>query len=87
MVRTGGERSLLIFTDMFGTVITKLHMQDDTTIKDGDTYVWKGATDFNQFDEKDIALRNADPEKTKFEFEPGVIVFTDGAKLEAGPSD
>lgn len=81
-----GIKGVAMFNDMFGDLIMRSNLTTDKTIQPGKTLVWNGVIDYNQFLDSDVKLRNSDPDKIKFDFEPEVIVFADGSKLDA-PDD
>ena len=41
------------------------------------------SADYNQFNKDDKRFAEAETEKIRFSFEPSVILFVDGTKLEA----
>ncbi len=82
-----GIKGVAIFTDMFGDVIMRSGLTTDDTIEDGKTSEWKGSIRYNQFEKSHVALRNADPDKIKFDFEPSMIVFGDGTSIKAPDGD
>ncbi|HTT76983.1 MAG TPA: hypothetical protein VMF50_13525 [Candidatus Binataceae bacterium] len=81
-----GIKGITIFKDIFGDVIEKVSLSEDHSIASGATYVWDGSTSYNQFDDKDIKLASTDVTKIQFEFQPQIILFKDGTKLEI-PTD
>lgn len=82
-----GIKGVAIFTDMFGDVIMRSGLTTDDTIQDGKTLEWDGSIRYNQFEKSHVALRTADPDKIKFDFEPSMVVFTDGTNLKAPDAD
>ena len=78
-----GIKGKYIFKDIFGDEILTLNSSMDKTLKAGVKYVESGSgLNYNQFREADNKFLNTPDEKMKFAFQPEIIIFTDGSKLE-----
>lgn len=76
-----GVKGTVILRDMFGDVIKRIGLTDDTQINPGTSYIYNGTIDYNQFKAEDNKLASADPSKLQFEWEPGTYIFASGKKL------
>jgi hypothetical protein len=74
-----GIKGDAVFTDVFGDRLSQNGVSFDGTIAAGKAVAWTGTID--QWATGFRKLRQADPSKTKFEFQTEQIVFTDGSKL------
>jgi hypothetical protein len=81
-----GFKGRLLFKDMFGDTIKALNLSHDDLVPARQKLTWDGETDFNQFMNDDVKLRDADQTKIQMEFLPDAIIFTDGSRLEL-PND
>lgn len=77
-----GVKGIAHFNDMFDDKIQAVSLSYDDGVKAKSTAVYRGSLDYNQFMDKDIKLLNTDLNKLKFIFEPQVILFSDGSKVE-----
>lgn len=73
-------KGFVILKDVFGEPIKRIGLSNDTEIKAGETYIYQGTIDYNQFQEQDKKLASADPNKLQFEWEPGTYIFINGKK-------
>jgi hypothetical protein len=74
-----GVKGAARFVDLFGATISQSGVSYDKTVPAGQTATWTGELD--QFADGFAKLRDVDPAKIKFQFEPMQIVFVDGTKL------
>jgi hypothetical protein len=72
----------IMFTDLFDDEIKTLSFTYDQSIKAGATSNWNATTDYNQFRDEDVRLRNKNLEDLKIVWEPIKIIFEDGSSLE-----
>ena len=77
-----GVKGIAHFNDMFDDRIQAVNVSYDQGIKAKSTSIYQGSVNYNQFMDKDIKLLNIDLSKVKFVFEPHVILFSDGSKIE-----
>lgn len=82
-----GFKGIISFKDMFGDTIKNLTLSYDDGVKAKSTAKYEGSTDYNEFMAEDTKLLNTDLDKIKFEFQPSVIMFTDGTKIELKHTD
>lgn len=75
-------KGILRFTDLFDDEISSIRFTYDERIAAGATAKWNAQTDYNQFIDEDVALRNKDLEDMKIVWEPIKIIFEDGSSLE-----
>jgi len=66
------------FTDLLDNPIASLGMPVNHAISAGGTYVWDAEMEYNQFMERDRALRNADLQNMKVSFVTTKILYEDG---------
>ncbi|WP_447835303.1 hypothetical protein [Aeromonas salmonicida] len=76
-----GVRGTVVFKDVFGETITRINLSNDGDIPAGQTVIYNGSFDYNQFRDQDVKLRNTDRSKLTFEWEPDVYLFEGGKKL------
>lgn len=76
-----GIKGTVIFKDIFGDLIKGVRLSNDSGVAAGDTAIWNGSMDYNQFDDSDSKLRNTSRDKLKFEWEPDTYLFVDGTKM------
>ena len=72
----------IMFTDLFDDEIKTLSFTYDETIDAGATANWNATTDYNQFMNDDVKLRNKDLEDLKIVWKPIKVIFNDGTTLE-----
>ncbi|WP_435102301.1 hypothetical protein [Arhodomonas sp. AD133] len=75
-------RGMLVLRDMLGDTITKLRLKDNTPREAGTTWLWRGATGYNPFGERDKALRNASIDNITVSFQLQKVVYADGSSEE-----
>jgi len=77
-----GIKGTTVFTDQFGTEISKMALSMDEDIAPNATRVIDGyGKDINQFQDEDQKLATTPFSKLKTTFIPEMIVFKDGSKL------
>jgi hypothetical protein len=84
-----GVKGTIVVRDLFGDVLSRFGVSNDQTIKAGSTVQWSGfrSTKFAfGHENKDEKLAELPDDKYKVEWEPAMIVFTDGSKLSAPES-
>jgi len=81
-----GVKGTAKFADLFGDEIKSIKVSYDKPIPVGTSASWDAQSDFNQFSANDIKLRDTPQERINFTFIPETILFTDGTRLEALPS-
>lgn len=75
-----GIKGTVILKDMFGEVIKRVRLSDDTQIDGGQNYIYDGTLKFNQFEASDTKLASSNTEKLQFEWEPDTYIFVSGKK-------
>lgn len=78
-----GVKGSLFIRDMFDDKIKNINFSIDQAIPAGQTLVWEGTLDYNQFMAEDNKLKTTPLDKMKIFFEPEVFIFTDGSKMMA----
>ena len=68
--------------DLFDTEIKSISLTIDDPIKAGETFKGTYTTDYNQFKDEDIRLKNKDMDDLKVVWTPEKIIFVDGSILE-----
>lgn len=77
-----GIKGVAHFNDMFGDNIQSINISYDDGVKANSVATYSGSVNYNQFQNEDKKLLNTELSKIKFNFEPQVILFADGSKLE-----
>jgi hypothetical protein len=77
-----GIKGVASFKDIFGDTIKRINLSSDEGVKAGEVFIYDGRIDVNQFIDSDLKLATTPKEKIQFSFEPEVILFEDGSKLE-----
>lgn len=72
----------IIFTDLFDDEIKTLSFTYDQPIKAGATANWNATTDYNQFMDDDVRLKNKELKDLKIVWKPIKVIFQDGSTLE-----
>lgn len=72
----------IIFNDLFDKKISSLNLTYDDGVSANSIKNWNAQTDYNQFMDKDVALKNKDVEDLKVEWIPEKIIYKDGSTLE-----
>lgn len=75
-----GVKGTVVLSDMFGDPIKRIGLTNDIQIDPGQTYIYSGTMDYNQFQAADKKLAASDTEKMKFEWIPDTYIFTNGKK-------
>lgn len=83
-----GVKGYVSVRDLFGDELSGFAISNDTTIPAGESIAWIGSRSvkYAMGDNKDRKLAELDDSKYKVIWEPQIIVFTDGTKLEL-PAD
>jgi hypothetical protein len=83
-----GVKGYISVRDLFGDELSGFAISNDTTIPAGQSITWTGSrtVKYAVGDNKDRKLSDLDDSKYKVVWEPQVIVFSDGSKMEL-PSD
>ncbi|EDM43184.1 hypothetical protein SCB49_11934 [unidentified eubacterium SCB49] len=68
--------------DLFETEIKTISLTIDDPIKAGETFKGTYTTDYNQFKDEDIRLKNKDMDDLNIVWTPEKIIFSDGSSLE-----
>ena len=72
----------LVLSDLFDKEISSINLTYDDGVPARSTKKWNAQTEYNQFMDKDIALKNKDVEDLKVNWIPTKIIFKDGTTLE-----
>jgi hypothetical protein len=72
----------IIFNDLFDKEISSLNLTYDDGVPANSTKNWNAQTDYNQFMDKDVKLKNKDIEDLKVKWIPEKIIFDDKTTLE-----
>lgn len=72
----------IFFTDLFDKEISNLSLTYDDGIKAKSTKKWNAQTDYNQFKDEHVSLKNKDIEDLKVNWVPKKIIFSDNSTLE-----
>lgn len=75
-----GVEGTLTFYDIFDNKISATSVGYDKSIQARQSKTWESGTDYNQFIDEDIKLRNTDLENLKYKWEVTTIIYTDGSK-------
>ncbi|MFC5498152.1 hypothetical protein ACFPOE_11450 [Caenimonas terrae] len=80
-----GVKGALVVSDLFGDELSTFRISNDSTIRVGGSTIWSGgrSLQFNMGQNKDEKFAELPEDKYKVQWEPEVIVFTDGTKLSA----
>jgi len=78
-----GVKGRVSVNDLFGDEISAFQISNDSTIKAGGSSTWTGSRSlrFSMGTNKDRKLAELPDDKYKVQWEPQVIVFSDGARL------
>lgn len=76
-----GVSGELKFIDIFDKEVGAVSFRVTETIVPGQTVVWNGSRDYNQFNDEHRAVWNLESGKYKTRFVPSMVVFADGTKL------
>ncbi len=84
-----GVKGYISVRDLFGDELSGFAISNDTTIPAGQSSTWTGSRSvkFAMGNNKDRKLAELDDSKFKVIWEPKMIVFADGTKLELPPDD
>lgn len=70
------------FTNLFDDEIKSLSFVYDQPIAAGKEVTWNAQTDYNQFMDDDVTLKNKDLKDLKVVWKPEKVIFEDGTALE-----
>lgn len=70
------------FTNLFDDEIKSLSFVYDQPIAAGKEVTWNAQTDYNQFMDDDVTLKNKDLKNLKVVWKPEKVIFEDGTTLE-----
>ncbi len=70
------------FTNLFDDEINSLNFVYDELIEAKGKVTWNAQTEYNQFMDKDVTLKNKDLDDLKVIWEPLKVIFADGSTLE-----
>lgn len=77
-----GIKGVVKFIDIFDKEVGAVSFGYDDGLKAGATGAWRGVRQYNQFIESHRAVANLEEGKYTTRFEPEMIIFSDGTKLE-----
>ena len=72
----------MVFSDIFDKEIKSLNLTYDEGVSAGSTKKWNAQTEFNQYIDGDVTLKNKELENLKMTWVPEKIIFEDGSVLE-----
>lgn len=75
-------KGVVMITDLFDDEIKSIPLTYDDRIQANEKVNWNGQTEYNQFIDSDVKIRNKDMDDLKVVWKPEQILFTDGTKLE-----
>lgn len=77
-----GFNGQIVVSDILGNVIIRLAVKITDPISANSSITWNGSMDYNQFMDRDKALKNADIQDIVTEFNTTKVLFQDGEVLE-----
>jgi hypothetical protein len=78
---------VLHFQNTLGQDIDDISMTYEHPIAPNSRVDWTGSSKYNEFDSTDVDLKDADLANIRLKWEPKVILFTDGSRLDAPQGD
>ncbi|MBU4351355.1 hypothetical protein L6250_00955 [Candidatus Parcubacteria bacterium] len=75
-----GVEGVLTFYDIFDNKISATKVSYDKGIPANSSKVWKSGTDYNQFMNEDVKLKNTELKGLKYKWEVLTIIYADGSK-------
>jgi hypothetical protein len=75
-----GVEGVLTFYDIFDNKISATKVSYDKGISANSSKVWESGTDYNQFMDEDVKLKNTELKDLKYKWEVSTIIYADGAK-------
>ncbi len=75
-----GVKGIAVFDDIFGDTIKTVRLSSDEPILKGNTYLYEGSIDINQFSDEDLKLARTPKEKIQFSFQVETILYADNKK-------
>jgi len=82
-----GFEGTLVFKDLFGDVIKKIHLKEDEPLKAGSKKRQTFFAKYNQFIDNDKLLANTQLENIHVEWQPETILFSDGSSMKISDTD
>ena len=80
-VNISGAKGVVILKDMFGEIIKKINLTNDSGITANDSMVWSGTMECQPLKDSEKKLYTTEFEKIKFEWVPDIYLFEDGKKI------
>jgi hypothetical protein len=77
-----GVQGTLKLFDIFGDRITEVGLSYDEGIPAGQQQTYEAGTDFNQFSDSDVKLKETKLENLEFEWEIDSVIYADGSEEE-----
>jgi hypothetical protein len=74
---------VLHFQNTLGSDIHETKFTSEDRLNPGVDETWDGSLNYNQFEDADVALKNAEMSNLHLVFEPRTILFVDGTRLDA----
>lgn len=74
-----GVQGSVIITDIFGNEIKGINLAYDDGIPAGESILYSGAVDYNQFIDNDNKLKQTELSKLKYTWSVEQIIYTDGS--------
>ncbi|MDD2753436.1 MAG: hypothetical protein PHT44_02420 [Candidatus Portnoybacteria bacterium] len=75
-----GVEGALTFYDIFDNKISVSKVSYDKGIPARGSKIWKSGTDYNQFKEEDVELKDTELKDLKYKWSVSTIIYVDGAK-------
>lgn len=72
----------VVINDLFDKEIQKINLTYDDGVLANSKKNWNAQTEYNQFKDEDVALKNKDMEDLKVVWKPEKIIYSDGTTLE-----
>jgi hypothetical protein len=77
-----GVQGTLKLFDIFGDRISRVSLSYDEGIPAGQQQIYEAGTDFNQFSDSDVKLKETKLENLEFEWEIDSVIYADGSQEE-----
>lgn len=71
-----------IFRNSLGDQIYSTHLEYEQPIQPGHTDLYDGTLKYNEYDSSLSSLKDADSKNVHLDWQPQLIIFTDGSRLE-----
>ncbi len=75
-----GVEGAITFYDIFDNKISATKVSYDKGIPANSSKIWESGTDYNQFMDEDIKLKNTELKDLKYKWEVSTIIYADGSK-------